>query len=84
MAFEFRLPDIGEGVAEGEIVKWYVAEGDRVERDQPMVEVLTDKANVEIPAPRAGTILKIHAREGQVVPVESVLVGGAQSVGNDE
>ena len=74
MAFEFRLPDIGEGIAEGEIVKWFVAEGDRVARDQPMVEVLTDKANVEIPAPRAGTILKILAKEGEIVPVESVLV----------
>jgi pyruvate dehydrogenase E2 component (dihydrolipoamide acetyltransferase) len=74
MAFEFKLPDIGEGVAEGEIVKWFVAEGDRVERDQPMVEVLTDKANVEIPAPRAGVILKILAQEGQTVPVESTLV----------
>lgn len=74
MPFEFKLPDIGEGVAEGEIVKWFVAEGDRVERDQPMVEVLTDKANVEIPAPRAGVILKILAKEGQVVPVESTLV----------
>jgi pyruvate dehydrogenase E2 component (dihydrolipoamide acetyltransferase) len=74
MPFEFKLPDIGEGVAEGEIVKWFVAEGDRVERDQPMVEVLTDKANVEIPAPRAGVILKILAKEGQTVPVESTLV----------
>ena len=52
MAFEFRLPDIGEGVAEGEIVRWFVAEGDTVTLDEPMVEVLTDKANVEIPAPR--------------------------------
>jgi pyruvate dehydrogenase E2 component (dihydrolipoamide acetyltransferase) len=74
MAFEFKLPDIGEGVAEGEIVRWFVAEGDRIERDQPMVEVLTDKANVEIPAPRAGVILKILAKEGQTVPVESTLV----------
>ncbi len=74
MAFEFKLPDLGEGVAEGEIVKWFVAEGDRIERDQPMVEVLTDKANVEIPAPRAGVILKILAQEGQTVPVESTLV----------
>jgi pyruvate dehydrogenase E2 component (dihydrolipoamide acetyltransferase) len=74
MAFEFKLPDIGEGVAEGEIVKWFVAEGDTVRQDQPMVEVLTDKANVEIPAPRAGTILKILAREGETVPVETTLV----------
>jgi pyruvate dehydrogenase E2 component (dihydrolipoamide acetyltransferase) len=74
MALTFRLPDIGEGVAEGEIVKWFVAEGDTVGRDQPMVEVLTDKASVEIPAPRAGTILRILAREGDVVPVETALV----------
>jgi pyruvate dehydrogenase E2 component (dihydrolipoamide acetyltransferase) len=74
MALIFRLPDIGEGVAEGEIVKWFVAEGDTVGRDQPMVEVLTDKASVEIPAPRAGTILRILPKEGDVVPVESVLV----------
>jgi pyruvate dehydrogenase E2 component (dihydrolipoamide acetyltransferase) len=74
MALIFRLPDIGEGVAEGEIVKWFVAEGDTIGRDQPMVEVLTDKASVEIPAPRAGTILRILPKEGDVVPVESVLV----------
>ncbi|MEM9494224.1 MAG: biotin/lipoyl-containing protein, partial [Myxococcota bacterium] len=56
MSFEFRLPDIGEGVVEGEIVAWKVAVGDRLELDQPMVEVMTDKATVEIPAPRAGTV----------------------------
>ena len=55
-------------------MKWFVAEGDTVGRDQPMVEVLTDKASVEIPAPRAGTILRILPKEGDVVPVESVLV----------
>ncbi|MCX8104057.1 MAG: 2-oxo acid dehydrogenase subunit E2 [Candidatus Bipolaricaulota bacterium] len=74
MPFEFRLPDIGEGIHEGEIVKWLVKEGDVVREDQPMVEVMTDKATVEIPAPRAGKILKLHAKEGEVVKVGSVLV----------
>ncbi len=74
MALEFRLPDIGEGVAEGEIVKWLVAEGEAVREDQPMVEVMTDKATVEIPAPASGKVKKIHAAAGQVVPVGAVLV----------
>ena len=52
--FEFRLPDIGEGVVEGEVVKWHVKEGDNVREDQPMVEVMTDKATVEIPSPQGG------------------------------
>ena len=74
MPFEFKLPDIGEGIHEGEIVKWLVKEGDFVREDQPMVEVMTDKATVEIPAPRAGKILKLNAKEGEVVKVGSVLV----------
>ncbi len=74
MAFEFKLPDIGEGLTEGEVVKWLVKEGDVVDDDQPMVEVMTDKATVEITAPRAGTIAKIHAAEGETVPVGSVMV----------
>ena len=64
MAFEFKLPDIGEGLTEGEVVKWLVKEGDVVAEDQPMVEVMTDKATVEITVPRAGTISKINAQEG--------------------
>ncbi|HEV2316670.1 MAG TPA: dihydrolipoamide acetyltransferase family protein [Thermoplasmata archaeon] len=74
MAFEFKLPDIGEGVAEGEVVKWYVKEGDAIAEDAPLVSVLTDKANVEIPSPRAGRISKIHAQEGQKVKVGGLLV----------
>ena len=74
MAFEVKLPDIGEGVAEGEIVRWLVQRGDAVREDQPLVEVMTDKATVEIPSPRAGVIAAIAAAEGQVVPVGSVIV----------
>lgn len=72
--YEFKLPDIGEGVAEGEIVKWLVAPGDTVKEDQPMVEVMTDKATVTITAPKAGKILETRGAEGGVVPVHSVLV----------
>ena len=74
MAFEFKLPDIGEGVAEAEIVKWLVGEGDTVAEDQPLVEVLTDKATVEIPSPRAGRVARLGAAEGATVPVGAVLV----------
>ena len=70
---EFKLPDIGEGVAEGEIVKWLVSEGDVVAEHQSIVEVMTDKATVEVPAPAAGRIDKILAAEGDSVPVGSVI-----------
>ena len=74
MRYEVKLPDIGEGIAEGEIVRWMVKPGEAVREDQPLVEVMTDKANVEIPAPRAGTIEALLAEEGQVVPVGTVIV----------
>jgi pyruvate dehydrogenase E2 component (dihydrolipoamide acetyltransferase) len=74
MAFEFRLPDIGEGVVEGEVVKWHVKAGDEVREDQPMVEVMTDKATVEIPSPKAGTIARILAEEGKICKVGAVMV----------
>jgi pyruvate dehydrogenase E2 component (dihydrolipoamide acetyltransferase) len=73
MALEFKLPDIGEGIAEGEIVKWLVKPGDAVTEHQPIVEVMTDKATVEIPAPQAGTLTAIKAKEGDVVPVGTVI-----------
>jgi pyruvate dehydrogenase E2 component (dihydrolipoamide acetyltransferase) len=73
MAIEFKLPDIGEGIAEGEIVKWLVKVGDAVKEHQSVVEVMTDKATVEVPAPAAGKIAEIRAKEGQVVPVGQVL-----------
>jgi pyruvate dehydrogenase E2 component (dihydrolipoamide acetyltransferase) len=74
MAFDFYMPDIGEGVVEGEIVGWKVKEGDRVKLDQPIVEVMTDKATVELPSPRAGTIKKINYKDGEICPVGKVLV----------
>jgi len=73
-AFEVRLPDIGEGVAEGEVVRWLVKPGDAVREDQPLVEVMTDKASVEIPSPRTGTVAALHVEEGAVVPVGTALL----------
>lgn len=74
MALEFKLPDIGEGIAEGEITTWLVKEGDVVEEDQPMVEVMTDKATVEITSPRKGTILSLLVEEGTTVDIGSKIV----------
>ncbi|MBL8863855.1 MAG: 2-oxo acid dehydrogenase subunit E2 [Planctomycetes bacterium] len=72
-ALEFKLPDIGEGIAEGEIVKWLVKAGEAVKEHQPVVEVMTDKATVEVPSPASGTIRSLNAKEGQTVPVGSVI-----------
>ena len=74
MVYEFRLPDIGEGVAEGEVVKWLVKEGADVKENDPLVEIMTDKVNVEIPSPKKGTVLKLMAKEGEVVKVGQVLL----------
>jgi pyruvate dehydrogenase E2 component (dihydrolipoamide acetyltransferase) len=74
MAFEFRLPDIGEGVVEGEIVKWHVRPGQSVKEDDPLVEVMTDKATVMIPSPRKGTILECRGEEGGIVKVGAILL----------
>ena len=74
MAFEFKLPDVGEGTTEGEIVRWLVGVGDAVALDQPLVELETDKALVELPSPRAGVIASVHGEPGQVVPVGTTLV----------
>jgi len=71
---EFKLPDIGEGVHEGEIVKWMVKEGDSIKENDPMVEVMTDKVTVEIPSPFAGKVIRILAREGETVKVGTVLI----------
>jgi 2-oxoglutarate dehydrogenase E2 component (dihydrolipoamide succinyltransferase) len=74
MAITVELPALGESVVEGTITKWLVKEGDRVERDQPLVEVSTDKVDAEIPAPEAGVIERILAPEGETVPVGAALV----------
>jgi pyruvate dehydrogenase E2 component (dihydrolipoyllysine-residue acetyltransferase) len=74
MAYEFRFPDIGEGIAEGELLSWKVKEGDQVVQDQTLAEMETDKAVVEMPSPRAGRVAKLHAAEGDVVNVGDVLV----------
>jgi pyruvate dehydrogenase E2 component (dihydrolipoamide acetyltransferase) len=72
--FEFKLPDIGEGVAEGEIVNWLVNEGDSVSENQEMVEVMTDKATVTIGAPKAGKVVRLGGEIGATVPVGQVLI----------
>ena len=70
---EVRLPPIGEGIAEGEIVKWIVQKGQKIEAEQPLLEVLTDKAAVEIPAPQSGIVAELLFQEGDLVPVGSVV-----------
>ena len=74
MAHSFKLPDLGEGLTEGEVARWLVAEGQEVAEDDPLVEIQTDKATVEIPSPYAGTVLEIRVAEGEVAPVGAVLV----------
>src|SRR4051794_33204635 len=74
MAYEFKLPDLGEGLTEGEIARWLVAEGDEIAEDAPLVEIATDKTTVEIPSPAAGVVSRILVAEGDVVPVGTVLV----------
>jgi pyruvate/2-oxoglutarate dehydrogenase complex dihydrolipoamide acyltransferase (E2) component len=74
MAYEFKLPDLGEGLTEGEIARWFVQEGEEVAEDDPLVEIQTDKTTVEIPSPAAGKVARILVQEGEVVPVGTVLV----------
>lgn len=75
-----KLPDIGEGVTEGELVKWLVKVGDSVQADQPVAEVMTDKATVEVPSPVSGKVQELKFKEGDVIPIETVILvleGGA-------
>ena len=74
MAYELKLPDLGEGLTEGEIARWLVQEGQEVAEDDPLVEIQTDKTTVEIPSPAAGVVSRILAAEGDVVPVGTVIV----------
>ncbi|MFC7156009.1 dihydrolipoamide acetyltransferase family protein [Halomarina halobia] len=85
---EFKLPDVGEGLTEAEIVGWLVEEGDRVSEDQPVAEAETDKAVVEVPSPVDGTVKEIRAEAGEVVPVGEVIIvfetEGGEAAGEPE
>jgi pyruvate dehydrogenase E2 component (dihydrolipoamide acetyltransferase) len=87
VAYEFKLPDLGEGLTEGEIARWLVQEGQEIVEDDPLVEIQTDKTTVEIPSPAAGKVARILVAEGDVVPVGTVLVvigeDGAASSASD-
>src|SRR5437762_6141326 len=69
MATSIAMPQLGESVTEGTVGRWLKAIGDRVEKDEPLVEVVTDKVNVEVPSPEAGYLVRIVVEEGQTVPV---------------
>jgi pyruvate/2-oxoglutarate dehydrogenase complex dihydrolipoamide acyltransferase (E2) component len=75
MTVEFKLPDLGEGIHEAEIIAVKVKEGEMVKEDQIIFEVETDKAVVEIPSPHAGAVAKIHVAQGQTVKVGCVMIG---------
>jgi pyruvate dehydrogenase E2 component (dihydrolipoamide acetyltransferase) len=74
MPYEFKLPDLGEGLTEGEVARWLVREGEEIREDDPLVEIATDKTTVEIPSPAGGTVTSILVDEGEIVPVGTVLV----------
>src|SRR4030042_905398 len=80
---EFRLPDLGEGLEEAEIVAWHVTEGDHVGSDQPLVSVETDKAVVEIPSPRNGRIARLLGAKGDLIKVGAALVEFADGMETD-
>jgi pyruvate dehydrogenase E2 component (dihydrolipoamide acetyltransferase) len=90
MATDVVMPQMGESIAEGTITKWLVKVGDRVERDQPLFEISTDKVDAEIPSPAAGTLLEIRNKEGETVPVNQVVAqigeagGGAGTAGTEQ
>ncbi|HPR64112.1 MAG TPA: dihydrolipoamide acetyltransferase family protein [Thermoanaerobaculia bacterium] len=74
MAFEFKFPDVGEGIHEGKILEWLIQEGNKVEEDQNIMKVETDKAVVDLPSPVSGTVLKIHASAGDIIHVGDVIL----------
>src|ERR1700745_1598151 len=73
MAEEVKMPQMGESIAEGTIVKWLKQVGDSVKRDEPLFEISTDKVDAEIPAPAAGVLAEIKVQEGQTVPVQTLV-----------
>ena len=72
--FTFKLPDIGEGIAEAEIVAWHVKVGDRIEEDQPIADMMTDKATVEMESPVSGVVTAVAGEAGDVIAIGSMLV----------
>lgn len=87
MAYEVKLHDIGEGIHEGEIAKWFVSEGDKIEEDDSLVEIANDKAVVEMPSPVSGKVEKIHVAEGEVTTVGTTIVtidDGSESTSGDD
>src|SRR5947209_20480174 len=88
MATDVVMPQMGESIAEGTIVRWIKKVGDQVDKDEPLFEISTDKVDAEIPSPAAGVVSEIRAKEGDTVPVNSVVavIGGgvASSVGPAE
>ena len=72
--FTFKLPDIGEGISEAEIVGWHVAVGDRVEEDQPIADMMTDKATVEMESPVAGIVVRLAGEPGDQIAIGAMLV----------
>jgi len=84
MAYVFNFPDVGEGIHEGQVVEWLVAEGDAVDEDQPLLKVETDKAVVELPSPKSGTVLKLHAAADATIhvgdPLVTIGVAGEEAV----
>ncbi|MYI25256.1 MAG: biotin/lipoyl-binding protein, partial [Gammaproteobacteria bacterium] len=88
---EFKLPDLGEGLTEAEIVEWHVAANDDIKLNQPLVSVETDKAVVEVPSPVTGRVISLHGEDGDVIPVGDVLARfdvpakeGAASPGSED
>src|SRR5215216_4284664 len=88
MSVEVVMPQMGESITEGTVSKWLKAVGDKIEKDEPLLEISTDKVDAEVPSPAAGTLLEIKVQEGETVEVGSVvaLVGaeGASSVGSQQ
>ena len=86
MVFEFRLPDLGEGIAEGELIKWLIKEGDFVKEHQAIAEIETDKAVVQVPSPKLGKILKLNVAPGNKIQVGEILcvIGKCQFCGSQQ
>src|SRR5207249_7015467 len=74
VAYEFKLPDLGEGLTEGEVARWLVEEGQEIGEDEPLVEIATDKTTAEVPSPAGGKVSRILVAEGEGVPAGTVLV----------